>query len=436
VIGCFFVFNQLLKGQRKKSFLLSMIAVGLFYSINSFSMFWLDIAKVDSIFIFGMSVFLYYSLRYLKEKKLYLIFILSALSVFLIFTKQVALISTLAFFVYLIFARTYLHAISYGISFLLLFGISSGILYVKEGSNFFLYNFVIPGTHPYFLKSPLEDIAFLTPSILITLSSIGYLLFPISKLKEKLTVNRNKFLFTKKVFLIYFTGVFLVVSYLGRSKAGAAENSWLYFYFYASILAIYSFYVASIILSRLGSKKLLFTLLTLIVTQFACFAYNPIKVAMLQRDKIAVQDNFIKSYCSMPQPVLNPEAPFYSQLFCNSRASFLLDSTTDILYHEKLFSEFVISYQKSLNNKEYKTVMMFESYTKQYIDGLIKLINAQAAASKTGKPNLSQRNFLQALELHNLVHENYRIVDKKDYTSEEDFIQRSTLKYSFYRPLK
>ncbi|MDX1960902.1 MAG: hypothetical protein SFU98_20185 [Leptospiraceae bacterium] len=434
------IFKQVVS--RKNYLVLGLSSLGLFYSCFQFTGLWLDIAKVDAIFLLEMSIILYLTLKYLDNLKPSLIILTALFSILLIYTKQSGLLFVFFFAFYIFFLQKYSHLVLYIISCAIFFTSFSYYFYLREGINFFTYNFVIPKTHPFDLKLPLEEVKKLLPSIGIILIGIQLSLFQykkslfrfsknpeFKKLRSKLEALRF-FFSKKKTYLLLITVLFFIVSYLGRSKGGAVENSWLYFYYYSSILSVFMFEMFVCEYLKISNKLKYITTFLLILSQFFLFRYNPFIIFENQKMLVQKESKFIESYCALPQPILYPDTAFYGDMFCNSSQTFFLMSAIDLLYYEPFFNQFSENYSNAIKEKKFKTIFMFKDYSKENLDMLINFIQSESKLGK--KLSLEQKNFLKSLELYRLVHDHYTKISEKDYTDAQKNVLDYRKAYSVY----
>lgn len=429
ILFSYVLIKSFLNRSNKIALVHSLLFLGIFYSINSFAGYWLDLAKVDATYLLWMCFILVVFLRYLKKNSIFDLFILSLLSVLMIYTKQIAILSTAFLIFYVLLCKGLRSSILFFLIFSTIFSLVTGIFYWRDGNNFFIYNFILPGTHPYVLKSALEKISFILPSIILTFASVLIILK-----NYKIPIQRTSAYFNNRYrFLVFSSLVYFIFSYLGRSKAGAVENSWLYFYLNSSLLFSVSIFV--IRRSKIQSKRsiVLNSILVLFLVQMVILAYNPIKSIQIQKEKMVKNKLFLNSFCKLEHPVLYPDVSFYSTMLCNQKSSFSLSAAIDLVYYHKLFDVFSDSYESKIKSREYNTIFMFSSYSIENLKQMIASIDLMVSKNKSGTPNLYQKNMKKALELHLLIHEYYDLVSPESYSEDEKNIIESSEKFSMYK---
>ncbi|MCP5494527.1 MAG: glycosyltransferase family 39 protein [Leptospiraceae bacterium] len=401
-----------------------ILSIGLFLACYKATLFWLDLAKVDSLFLFFIATSLYFFIYIIKKESetVVLAILFAIFSSLLFFTKQTGIFIGLSTPFVLWFFQKKKSAIIFSITFLLL---TSGFMlffnFSDTASKYFLYNIELPSTHPLKIQPDMKKEFFssFTPSLfalvlLLVLFLIHYLKRKISSIKE---LYYELLDYDVVIIFIYFIIVNFLISFAGRLKLGAVANSWLYYYF---VVSLFSSYIGTSILfslpikeSKLFKNKVLqIVLILLILGQYFTLRYDSFEKINEITQNHKKNAEYTDLLCKLEQPVLFPTNPYLTNMYCGTRSSYLAQAVQDTMGHGEQFSLFFNSYKKAIENRDYKTILEHKYYPESQINAALKYTQSLIDLNQNKKDIHFYIIFQKALELQKLTQKYYTL--KKD----------------------
>lgn len=198
---------------------LSLVAVGLYVASYGVTGYWLDVGRVDSLFL--ALLLTGYVLTIAQTKRDNIVGAIAGFVFFLSFaTKQSALAALPFSLLHLLLKRRWLKSICLGISFLISCGLFVILMNIESNGWFWIYTFRIPSAHPLSWEIALHDLW-----TLHIFPNFSWLLIIIALSFCVLFVNRNKVaLGDYAVFVLDFALPLVIMSIFAVAKQWGYSN--------------------------------------------------------------------------------------------------------------------------------------------------------------------------------------------------------------------
>ena len=429
---------------RTSTLAIPLVALGQLASFHAATQFWLEFAKVDALFVsllaalFAACVALLSpSMRPGSRATHVLGLVIAVLIVLLPFVKQtgVALAIGLPIVFWILGRRDALLWSALAICLMIAAQVVAGL---GASNRFFLYLFAVPRTHP-FIWDPVvpELLALFWPSGLLVLLSTVVAASAIARRVSGTTekgpdliarravagIRENPMLALSAALLV---GGF-VISVFGRAKAGAVQNSWLYFALFCSV-------GSGAALTRLfsrarehGSARHNFVALgaaALVLAQFATVAYDPRPLVARNGQYPARAARFAEAFCTLPKPVLAPHTPYYPKLLCGGPDGYLNQAIQDLLAEPQQFALFYESFRAALRNKRYGSIIQTNVVGEEAARSGLAWMDSALASEQSARQRGRLMAFRLALLIHREMLTHYRILPVSEYGAREQAVLR------------
>lgn len=301
--GLSFYVIYLIVKKETGSFFYGFLAISFFIATYPLSGAWLDIGRIDTLFLFFL-LMTFYLLKFKISKTAYVLagFLISLATL----SKQSALIFALIFAVYVFIFKPRLK-LYFIVSAGFFSGLLLGLMAIVHGRWFFYYLFSLPGQHPFvaemLFKFWLDDIIIPLP---ILFAILGLLLFLVLK-------------FVRRGWdwaYLFFGLSMILISWIGRIHFGGFVNVLLPVYSFLSVAIVLALNKINAILSNSRIKwkgHIPLYLYFLFICQFLLLLYNPGKLIPTQGDKLA-GEMLVKKVSQLPGKVLIPYHGFLNHM--------------------------------------------------------------------------------------------------------------------------
>lgn len=361
----FFILRSLTDTSKTKirPFLATLLFAGLYFVAYSYTGFWLDLAKVDSLLNFWISLSILLYILILKSE-INIRFVLLLLSFAwicseFIFIKQSLLVLPVLYFVLIFLFK---HRIgSFVFLFFFLF-LESLLVWneTRDPGNFYLFfNFILPALHPLSERNFLVEIIFLIlPQFMIIFA------FEVFTLKKYLFQSHEYFKHIQREKMYYsLILIFLNLSFigiLGRMKHGGFVNSFLYAYCVLTTISVFLIYFHWETISK-SSRLLQFGIFALLLVQFKLLQYSPHRVYKSYVKLAAIETKYQEKFCEIPGVILYEKLSFMGKVYCDKRPFFALYSATDLLPSDPFVIPLIEEYRTSFKNQIYDRMILDEA---------------------------------------------------------------------------
>lgn len=428
----------LIKSSRKENILFTTISFGLFLSSYYLTDLWIDLAKVDALFIFLLLLTLFSQFKSTENQKIYPVIFLAIVSVAIALTKQTGILLFPLTIVIYILLREYKKAFYFLFVYLLFF---SGLVFFFElnpDSRFLEYNFIIPMNHTLSSKGvALEFFKTIAPLAIIGIIGLFIILYFIY---SEYMFNPIKFISSSagRVYIILsgYLVLSFILSFTGRMKMGAVSNSWLYFYSIASLFAVYFLFeiqkriVFGDKFKNINDKDynpgkyrailyLYYIVSILILLQFITGLYNPIKLLKKYSYYHKIQNEYLKSLCNIAPEFINQDAPALQSVYCNKKASFTYAMAIDIVLDQKQFQHFQTSFMHSIELKEFPIIISTLDYQPSKLKEFIHSLKHIIENEKNKRKKNELIGTLRGIELEFLYRSKYKLIPFADMTIDQ-----------------
>ncbi|MCX5896492.1 MAG: glycosyltransferase family 39 protein [Proteobacteria bacterium] len=346
-LGSFFIIFIMTKRETNSTYI-GLLASSLFAATYQKGGAWLDIARVDSLFLFLLLISLYF-VKFYDSRKSY---ILASIFISLSFlTKQTALNLYLAISIYYVFlsGRRSLFFITPGA---IIIGISTVLLnYIHEGWYTY-YVFKVPSCAPI-IKGML--IHFWTKDLLSPLCfacsiAIFYIIVQI------LNSHKKNWAF----YMLALTGM-VGGAWLSRLRGGGYDNVLMPAYAIISILFGLGIHAAFQFIRHYQGYRLSIMeicMYTICIAQFAVLLYNPFE-QIPEKEDLEAGKNFINLIAQIEGDILVTNHGFLPVL-AGKKSFFHEASIMDLFYdtHSPTVAQFKNQLSKALQEKKFSAIII------------------------------------------------------------------------------
>ncbi len=426
---------------RSESWGITIAGTALILSLYAPTGYWMDLAKVDSLFIIMILTNLYLLTKLFdRNNRIHLLLLILASSS-LFFIKQTGLLIVLSNAILIFLFISFSSALIYSVGVAIVMSTLALLFEMQSGNHFIYYTVLLPMHHPLSEKGASgKMIAVIGPLMLVT---AVYLI-------EFLYSNWRKIIYLRKVSLpwkdtsikheiviVAYLIVTFFISLVGRMKAGAVDNSFLY------TGVMMGIYVAIHLSQNIrqtgtgnnsypGGKSLPFLLLAIVLVQIFFIGYfNPLKRIHNDLDRKAMLTRHVHNLCSLPDPSLFFNLSYLPQYYCNRKDNFTYMYALDIIYSDRKLTPFVHEMQHKINNQDYKSIIAtnLTYFDQPTLELMLGKVNARLAEDLSEKDRERTLLFKSALELNYSIATNYRKIPEESAPLFKDYLETEKVMY-------
>jgi len=418
IIPTFYLIFRQLFPERKRSDFFSgaLLCSGLFFASYGLTGFWLDLAKVDSLFVLVVLFSLYWQLRCLAKEGVLSALILGIVTASLLFIKQTGLIfiplNLLLFFLFREYRKMLFFLLASAVSLV----VPILLLSIDPDSRYLHYNFVIPAEHVLENKAIIiQAFQLFWPLCCIVLAGAFIDLKVFFAGKGKAILERRFSAEMKTVLILLgYLAASLLISYAGRMKMGAVSNSWLYFYAIAVLVSVYYFYSNRQVPHHYHILTGVFLLF-----QMVWALYDPVKPYKQSRYRYRIQDEYVHSFCNIGPEVMNQNQSYLATLFCGKKGSFFYISAIDILYDSEQIGLLDSSLHESVKEREYPYILSVLPYDRAFITEQMRVLNDALLTEKRGKKRRQIESNLRGMGMELYYRTMYETLPEESMSPDE-----------------
>lgn len=358
-LGCFFMIFIIVKQETGDKFS-GILASSLFAATYKLSGAWFDISRIDSLFLFQLLAAIYF-VRFGKSVKEYIM--AGAVISLSFFTKQTALVISLALIPYSLFFKRKLSAFFIG-TMIVMMGAGTLVLNHVYHGWYYYYLFDVPGQHPL-VKEMIFSFwnEYILPLKIACVMSLFYLF--------------SSFFFAEKeqlVFYLLFAVSMVAASWAGLLHKGGGSNVLMPAYSVIAIMFGIAFHTYMKLIKDMNfSKRLLMEIFIYLICilQFASGAlrYYPSQF-IPSRSNISAGNNFIRMIEEMKGEIFIPDHGYLSAMAGKKTYAHAM-AIDDVLkskgiVRDKLESEI----RASIREKKFSAIILdsFEPFWKKEIE--------------------------------------------------------------------